>query len=305
MILAETEVQGLSFAQLCVYGEFFPSETSIESVLNRINDSRNRRKICDHSNNVVLRLAHKFGFMRYQSISWSEFLSHATRMNIDTKREDLERINVKALEIICRLSDQDFESLLQNAFVVNWFEATVGDRDSDIRQMIRFASFSQQSLVNRGASHSDYEKYQGLNKATIHLSRYPDYIHAKLCWDEYDREVGSRVLVGDTEIIIVLDFLYKAFKIELEIVSKLKNSFRFFCPECQKNQQVKKVPSIKVCASCLNKQRNKKKEERKLSRTGKWEHRQISKCFKCESEEMSVDTHGICLKCYSSNRRQI
>jgi hypothetical protein len=300
MLQIKTEIHGLSFSQVNIFGCYLPSHASIKSVLNEISDKRKKRNICDRSNFEVDRLGCKYGYTIYQlDIAFSNAILKEITGCKRSFSDIYHDIGVGILyftEKQCRISGDDYPSLVQKQFIVDWFECVVGDYGHDKQKLRKISDNILRHVYSKGTRKIN-DKYSVLKPEAPRssMAKYPDYIHSKSYVDEFD-----------TKIWKISNSNCEMFDLVIAVVELCNRSFEFseplelFCHSCQKYFTAKRRPSLIMCPSCLNNQREEKKKSRRIDLKG-WK-RGKNGCCKggCGSLDIGVDESDICKRCYRS-----
>jgi hypothetical protein len=300
MLNIETEIQGLTFIQADIFGKPLPSRTSIESVLDKITDKRNKRKICDRSNSVVLFLHQKYNL----PINLLSDHFHDSRLKElsggKLSLNDIHKILLHITELQCRLSGDDYYLLVQNLFNVEWFELLFCDFNFDI-QKIRKAMTSYLACAYGNGNIETFDKYNNMKPeiSSSNMIQYPEYMSARAYSHAFDSRI-CKIALYDVRMSIYMIFSVEIMNKVFKGIKQCKNTIHeVFCTECQTYFTSQRMPILKVCLPCQKKLREEKKMGRRIDRKG-WKFDRLGDCKYCENKR-KINTCGSCLKCYLLN----
>lgn len=294
------EVCGLSFTQVDIFGCYLPTHSSIESVLVKIPDKRNKRKICERSNELVMLFSPRY------DIPDSFFDDWVCRVNFRVEKTDRNRkynlakkITLIMLYQAC-IAGLDGGSIAQNRFVKSWFEGMLGGFDHDTQKLRKMMGNMLECLHNRSKPIEKYKNVK-LEPLTLREKEYPEYVTARMLFESSYEQID--LMVNYNSLMLSLEyqscqFMYEGFKLTEGIKDKTCINV---CTKCNVHFESKKIPSIKICNSCKNRSAEQKKASRRLDRDG-WVSIGTGKCGGgCESLKIKINTFGSCLKCCNSN----
>jgi hypothetical protein len=294
------EVSGLSFTQVDIFGCYLPTRTSIESVLAKIPDKRNKRKICERSNKLAILHSRRFDIPDSFFDDWVYRMSFKVEETSKNRLHDL----YKKSEIImfhqCELAGLNPRWMAQSMFVMAWFDGMIGcdvPNNQAMRKVMGNMLKRTHSRSKSIAKHADVK----LKRLTSREKEYPEYAIAIAMQDSFfDRT--CLIAIYDVRMLRLsynkIQITYEIFK----ILEGLKDKTCInVCADCRLHFESKKQPSIKICNSCKNRSVKQKKASRRLDRDG-WVSVGTGKCGGgCESLKIKINTLGSCLKCYGSS----
>jgi hypothetical protein len=319
MLQKTIEVHGLSFIQVDIFGHYLPFITSIEYVLSKYKDKRNKRTFCDASNFVVSNIIEMYSlpsepFDRAKYEVWFK--------NIDWDNISMPDVNtsiIKITESQCKLVGCSFYRVLQSMIIIQWFGLLLSSSVSDRRELCRVMTAALRIFRDENATNSD-EKF-AIQKTRLKpiypnpmLVKCHDYTEASNCLQEFE----SRRIAWEKQLCINTgraNFIKSSMIMKADLIHEfeLQNiSYKpvkkhedkkiiFSCQRCHVQSLVKQMPKSKICGSCQNKRRRERKESRKIDPCG-WESDRIGRCKGgCGSAKIKINTSGSCLKCYRRN----
>jgi len=296
MLQRKTEIRGLTFNQVDIFGCCLPSSDSIESVLVQIRDKRKMRKVCEYSNKIVPIL--------YMNYELPVDLLSATVDNIVTENyrtgeislDDIDKVLLVITGLQCKLSGDNFESYMQEEFVVRWFEALLGDFNLDTKKMREIAA----SILKHSSGNKQLGKKFGLEPEipSKNMSNYPDYIKSKSHIQEFGRRI-SEISGYDVRMFLLIIASVKIMNEFFKISDRaITTTHKIFCSECQNYFTTNRRPVSKICGSCQKKSQEQKKVSRR--RDVRKDFNGIGNCKECENKR-NLNTDGICRSCHEKN----
>jgi hypothetical protein len=294
------EVSGLSFTQVDIFGCYLPTITSIESVLAKIPDKRNKRKICERSNELVELHSQRFDIPDSFFDDWVCGVSYRVeKTDLDRKYNLNKKMTVIMLYQAC-IAGLDGRGIARSRFVKNWFEGMLGGFDHDTQKLRKMMSNTLECFHNRSKPIDKYKNVK-LEPLTSREKEYPEYVTARTLFESFNEQIcliakyNSLMLFFEYQIY---QLIYEGFKLTEGVKDKTCINV---CTKCNVHFESKKRPSIKICNSCKNRSAEQKKASRRLDRGG-WVPVGTGKCGGgCESPKIKINTSGSCLKCYGSN----
>jgi hypothetical protein len=165
MPLKTIEIHGLSFTQINIFGRYLPSIPSIEYVISKYEDKRNKRNFCVASNFVVTNVIETYNlpsepFDRAKYEAWFE--------NIDWDNISISDTNtsiIKVIESQCKLVGCSSYRVIQSMIVVQWFGLLLSSSVSDRRKFCRIVEALLRILRGKNIANID-EKF-AIQKARI------------------------------------------------------------------------------------------------------------------------------------------
>jgi hypothetical protein len=294
------EVSRLTFIQVDIFGCYLPTRTSIESVLAKISDKRNKRKICERSNELVELHSQRFDIPNDFFNEW------VCKVSYRVEKTDLDRIyNLDKKSTIITLyqayiAGLDSKGIAQSIFTMSWFEGMVGGFHHDIQKMRKMLGNMLECTHNRS---KPIEKYADakLEPLTSREKEYPDYVTSRMLFESFNKQIC--LIAAYNPRMLFLQYqdyqtIYENLKLREGIEGKTCINV---CTKCNVHFESKKKPSIKICNSCKNRSAEQKKVSRRLDRGG-WVCVGTGKCDGgCGSPKIKINTSGSCLECYRSN----
>jgi hypothetical protein len=296
------EVSGLSFTQVDIFGCYLPTTTSIESVLSKIPDKRNKRKACSRSNELVI--------LHSQCLDIPDdfFNEWVCKVNCRVEKTDQDRkynLNKKLKVIMLYqacIAGLDGRGIAQNSFVKNWFEGMLGGFDHDTQKLRKMMGNMLECFHNRS---KPIEKYKNakLEPLTSREKEYQEYVTARMLFESFYEQI---YLIADyNSLMLFLEYqsyqiMYEGFKLTEAIKDK---TYINVCTKCNVHFESKKQPSIKICNSCKNRSAEQKKVSRRKPRNS-WVSDESGACkYKCDSAKKLLDKSSTCEGCYSRRSR--
>lgn len=296
------EVSGLSFTQVDIFGCYLPTTTSIESVLAKIPDKRNKRKICKRSNELVE--IHSQCFDIPDSL-FDDYVCGVSYRVEKTDQDRMDNINKKMTVIMLYqacIAGLDGRGIARNSFVKKWFEGMLGGFDHDIQKLRKMLGNTLECFHNRSKPIEKYKDVK-LEPLTPQQKECPEYVTARMLFESFQEQIcliskyNSMMLSFEYQIY---QLIYESLKLAEGIKDKTCVNV---CTKCNVHFKSKKMPKIKICNSCKNRSAEQKKASRRLDRGG-WVPVGTGKCGgDCGSLKIKINTSGNCLKCYDSSKQ--
>jgi hypothetical protein len=292
------EVSGLTFIQVDIFGCYLPTRTSIESVLAKISDKRNRRKICERSNELVDLHSERFDIPDSFFDEWVCKVSYRVEKTDRDRKCNLDKkLTVIMLYQAC-IAGLDGRGIARSSFIMNWFEGIVGGFDYDIQKLRKMLVNTLKCFHNRSKPIEKYKNVK-LEPLTSREKEYPEYVTARTLFESFNEQI---CLIANYNSLMLsfeyqnLQLMYEGFKLAEGMKDK---TYIIVCTKCNVHFESKKTPSIKICNSCKNRSAEQKKVSRRLNRGG-WVCVGTGKCDGgCGSLKIKINTLGSCLKCYA------
>lgn len=329
-------VQGLTFEQAYIFGEYLPSESSIETGFSYIKDRRNKRQSSVFFNEITKELEKSFN-------PDGEHTDLDTRWRVSLKDNptlvDLDRANLWILKGMCKLLGYDFPLLMQVEFIFDWHLALFGNYTEGSKatrermsKLVNLMSFSRELELYQQVKDSDlifsFKEKEGFVNAKFHRAEYsqllenykriadrdPEYPWMKgfpECERAYKDIIEFNQAVGKINNLPISDIqtLAMAGLIKLQISTNRKTARIielspktkeiFWCPDCKTHSkiQLKNGNMPAHCRSC-------QKLVWKFDRVGFCEYEapiKDKKDIDCYGEKR-LNSRNICSSCYRSNR---
>jgi hypothetical protein len=300
MLQRTIEVYGLNFTQVDIFGCYLPLRTSIESVLDKITDKRNKRKICEHANKLTILHSQEFDIPHNFQHEYICKVGFRVKLTNENHIYNLKKKSLIIMGYQCALANCKFDYLAQSRFTVKWFEGVVGGFDHDIQKMRKISGHWLRCI--RGQC-KYFEEYADLKPEppSKRINEYPEYIVANTIGELFNARIHE-IAHYDKRMCVLL---YEELQIMNEVfqrIEKIEGKIcTTVCTKCYMPFTSKQVSSLKVCSSCQNKRREEKKVNRRIDRKG-WEFDRVGICDGgCGSSKINTNTYGSCLKCYCLN----
>jgi hypothetical protein len=294
------EVSRLTFIQVDIFGCYLPTRTSIESVLAKLSDKRNKRKICGRSNELVVLHSQYFDIPdSYFDDYGCEVTFRGEKTNEDSVY-NLKKISIMITADQCKLAGLNARGMAQTIFVKSWFEGMVGGFDYDVQKMRKMVGNMLECTHNNSKFIEKYADVK-LEPLTSREKEYPEYVAARVLFESFYTQICLRARYDKRMWFL----LYQDHQIIYEILQRSEDikdkTCINVCLNCRIPFESKQMPSVKICNSCKNRSAEQKKVSRRLDRGG-WVRVGTGKCDGgCGSPKIKINTSGSCLECYRSN----
>ncbi|WP_373538759.1 hypothetical protein [Chamaesiphon sp.] len=294
------EVSGLYFTRANIFGCYLPTRTSIESVLVKIPDKRNKRKICERSNELVELHSQCLDIPDSFFDDWVCTIEYRVEKTDRDRKYNLDKkLTVIMLHQAC-IAGLDGRGIARNSFIKNWFEGMLGGFDHDTQKLRKMLGNTLECVHNRSKPIEKYKNVK-LEPLTSREKECPEYVTARMLFESFQEQIclilqyNSLMLSFEYQIY---QLIYEGFKLTEGIKDKTCINV---CTKCNVHFESKKRPSIKICNPCKNRSAEQKKVSRRIDR-GSWVPIGTGKCGGgCESLKIKINTFSSCLKCYISN----
>jgi hypothetical protein len=291
------EVSGLTFIQVDIFGYYLPTRTSIESVLAKISDKRNKRKICERSNELVDLHSQRFDIPDNFFDEWVCKVSYRVEKTDRDRKYNLDKKLILIMLYQACTARLDGRDVARNSFIQNWFEGIVGGFDHDTQKLRKILGNTLECFHSPSKPIEKYKNVR-LEPLTSREKEYPEYVTARTQFELFCEQI---CLVAKYNSLMrsfmyeELQLMYEGFKLIEGIKVK---TYINVCTKCNVHFESKKQPSIKICNSCKNRSAEQKKVSRRLDRGG-WVCVGTGKCDGgCGYLKIKINTLSSCLKCY-------
>lgn len=291
------KISGLSFTQVDIFGCYFPTITSVESVLAKIPDKRNKRKACSRSNELVILHSQCLDIPDDFFSEWVCMVNYRVEKTDRDRKYNLnKKLTVIMLYQAC-IAGLDGRGIARNSFIKNWFEGMLGGFDHDTQKLRKMLGNTLECFHNCSKPIEKYKNVK-LEPLTSREKEYPEYVIARMLFESFNEQI-CLILQYDPAMLSfeyqIYQLIYEGFKLTEGIKDKTCINV---CTKCNVHFESKKKPSIKICNSCKNRSAEQKKVSRRLDRGG-WVCVGTGKCDGgCGSLKIKINTSGSCLKCY-------
>ena len=324
-MLQKIEIKGCSFIQADINGCYLPSATSIEFLMGKIRDKRNKKNFCDRANETTLVLANKY----YLPIHLLEGdIYRAWHKNLDwadISYDDVNKVLTKNIALWCDLNKYSFSKVIQSLFVINWF--------GDLRDNVHLNWGKYQTSLHycfnnffSNANELTEPEYTFSKPSTVDS---PEYMASKTFYLEFlsrsepiSMEYLYQSFISQIEemspttfwqifipqIKTTLDYNRKVKGLMVLTLRAMRKEAEFdkslqrlcLCEKCRQKYFIKqKASTSDFCDSCQKQRKDEKKANRRIDRKG-WQYSHKGLCKgACESlSEKRLNDDDICDWCF-------